>query len=110
MARRRSGCRKYFQSLLTILFFAGLLTAGGGYFFWRALTFPYKGYPQPVKDVEVRKGQRTALILRHLREAGIVRDEAREVDLMHAVDAQQQHVPHVEVVMTMTLLRRRDER
>jgi UPF0755 protein len=75
MARRRSGCRKYFQSLITILFFAGLLTAGGGYFFWRALTFPYKGYPQPVKDVEVRKGQRTAIILKHLREAGILRDE-----------------------------------
>jgi UPF0755 protein len=75
MARRPSGCRKYFQSLLTILFFAGLLTAGGGYFFWRALTFPYKGYPEPLKDVEVRKGQRTAIILRHLREAGILRDE-----------------------------------
>jgi len=75
MARRPTGCRKYFQSLLTILFFAALLTAGGGYFFWRALTFPYKGYGQPVKDVEVRKGQRTALILRHLSEAGVLRDE-----------------------------------
>jgi len=28
-----------------------------------------------VKDVEVRKGQRTAVILRHLQEQGIVRDE-----------------------------------
>ena len=51
------------------------MAAGGGYFLWRALTSPYKGYPQPVKDVEVRKGQRTAIILRHLREAGVLRDE-----------------------------------
>lgn len=49
--------------------------AGGGYFFWRALTSPYKGYPQPAKDLEVRKGQRTAVILRHLQGQGIVRDE-----------------------------------
>jgi UPF0755 protein len=51
-----------------------VLTIGGGYFFWRALTEPYKGYPQPVKDVEVRKGQHTATILRHLQAQGILRD------------------------------------
>jgi len=55
--------------------FAIVLLIGGGYFFWRALTFPYKGYPQPVRDVEVRKGQRTAAILHHLQERGILRDE-----------------------------------
>ena len=54
--------------------FAIVLLIGGGYFFWRALTFPYKGYPQPVRDVEVRKGQRTAAILHHLQERGILRD------------------------------------
>lgn len=63
------------QSLFTIAIFAVLLLAGAGYFFWRALTSPYKGFPEPVRDVEVHKGQRTALILRHLREAGILRDE-----------------------------------
>jgi len=50
------------------------LVAGGGYFFWRALTSPYKGYSEAIKDVEVRKGQRTAIILRHLQQAGILRD------------------------------------
>jgi len=52
-----------------------ILAAGGGYFFWRALITPYKGYSQPMKDVEVRKHERTAIILRHLREQGIIRDE-----------------------------------
>ncbi len=52
-----------------------VLAVGGSYFFWRALTSPFKGYPQPVKDVEVRKGQRTVIILRHLQAQGIVRDE-----------------------------------
>ncbi len=52
-----------------------VLAIGGGYFFWRALTSPYKGYPQPFKDVEIRKGQRTAIILRHLQQQGILRDE-----------------------------------
>jgi UPF0755 protein len=66
---------KYLQSLFTIVFFAVLLAVGAGYFFWRALTSPYKGFPGPVRDVEVRKGQRTATILRHLQEQGILRDE-----------------------------------
>ena len=52
-----------------------MLAAGAAYFFWRALTSPYKGYPQPAKDIEVRKGQRTAIILRHLQQAGVLRDE-----------------------------------
>jgi UPF0755 protein len=52
-----------------------LLLAGGGYFFWRALQSPYKGYPEPARRVEVRRGQRTAAILRHLQSEGILRDE-----------------------------------
>ncbi|HUJ15024.1 MAG TPA: endolytic transglycosylase MltG [Thermoanaerobaculia bacterium] len=52
-----------------------ILAAGGGYFFWRALTSPYKGYLQPFRDVEVHKHERTATILRHLREQGVIRDE-----------------------------------
>src|SRR6266508_3407905 len=47
---------------------------GRGWFFWRALTDPFKGYPGPKKDVEVRKGQHTATVLRHLEEQGILRD------------------------------------
>jgi UPF0755 protein len=35
---------------------------------------PYRGFTEPAKDVEVRKGQRTSVILRHLQQAGVVRD------------------------------------
>ncbi|MGZ4808312.1 MAG: endolytic transglycosylase MltG [Thermoanaerobaculia bacterium] len=75
-ARRpaRRGCRKYFTSFATILVFLVLIVIAGGYVFWRALTSPYKGFDAPRKDVEVRKGLRTASILRHLQEQGIVRD------------------------------------
>ena len=52
-----------------------LLTIGGGWFFWRAMNSPYKGYSEPAKRVEVRKGQRTATILHHLQSEGVIRDE-----------------------------------
>ena len=52
-----------------------LLLIGGGWFFWRAIQSPYKGYGEPARRVEVRKGQRTALILRQLQSAGVIRDE-----------------------------------
>ena len=71
----RRGCRKYLQSLFTIGVFAVLLLAGGGWFFWSALESPYKGYPEPARRVDVRKGQRTAGILRRLQTAGVLRDE-----------------------------------
>ena len=51
-----------------------LLAVGGGWFLWRAVTSPYKGYPQPSKMVEIRRGLRTAAILRHLQAEGVVRD------------------------------------
>jgi UPF0755 protein len=35
---------------------------------------PYKGFAGPARDVEVKKGQRTSVILRHLQEAGVLRD------------------------------------
>ena len=38
------------------------------------MTVPYKGFSTPVRDVEVKKGQRTSVILRHLQEAGVIRD------------------------------------
>src|SRR5438093_3919590 len=72
---RRTCVLKFLTSLFTVAIFLFILAICGVYFFWRALTSPYKGYPQPVKDIEVRKGQRTATILRHFREQGIIRDE-----------------------------------
>ncbi len=71
----RRGCRRSLQSLLTIFVFAVLLLAGGGWFFWSALQSQYKGYPEPARRVDVRKGQRTAAILKRLRTAGVLRDE-----------------------------------
>ncbi len=41
---------------------------------WRALTTPFKGYPEAVRDVEVRRGVKTSAIIRHLQLQGIVRD------------------------------------
>lgn len=36
---------------------------------------PYKGWSEPAKRVEVRRGQSTSLILQQLRKAGVLRDE-----------------------------------
>src|SRR5207244_11979459 len=72
---RSGGCRKVAPSLGTIAIFAVLLAAGGGWFLWRAVTSPYKGYSEPAKLVEVRKGLRTSTIVRHLQQKGIVRDQ-----------------------------------
>jgi UPF0755 protein len=55
--------------------FAILLAAGGGWFLWRAVTSPYKGYSEATKLVEVRKGLRTSTIVRHLQQQGVVRDQ-----------------------------------
>ncbi|MEK6371485.1 MAG: endolytic transglycosylase MltG [Acidobacteriota bacterium] len=52
-----------------------LLAAGGGWFLWSAVTSPYKGYSEPKKLVEVRKGLRTAAVVRHLQAEGVVRDQ-----------------------------------
>ena len=62
------------QSLLTIVAFSVLLALGGAYFFRRAITAPHKGYPEPFKQVEVRRGVKTSSIVRHLQQQGIVRD------------------------------------
>lgn len=62
------------QSLFTIGVFAVIFLLAGGYFFYRALRSPYKGFPEPKKEVEVRRGQPTAVILRHLQREGILRD------------------------------------
>lgn len=63
------------QSLFTVGVFLVLFVAGGGWFLWRALTSPYKGYPDPSRNVEVHKGLRTSAILHRLQTAGIVRDQ-----------------------------------
>jgi UPF0755 protein len=52
-----------------------LLLAGAGWFFWNAIQSPYRGYSEPAKRVEVRKGMRTAAILRELQNEGVIRDE-----------------------------------
>ncbi|HEX2121305.1 MAG TPA: endolytic transglycosylase MltG, partial [Thermoanaerobaculia bacterium] len=52
-----------------------LLGIGGGWFFWRAVRTPYKGYAEPSKRVEVRRGQRTQSILQLLQREGVLRDE-----------------------------------
>lgn len=58
-----------------MLVFGVLLAIGAGWFFWNALQSPYRGYPEPRKIVEVRKGARTAAILRQLQGEGVIRDE-----------------------------------
>ena len=52
-----------------------LLLIAGGWFFWRAMRTPYKGYTEPSTRVEVRRGQRTATILQQMQKAGVVRDQ-----------------------------------
>ena len=78
-ARRRSGrgsgCRKYARSLLTILIFAILFAVAGAFFFWRALTTPYRGFTAPKVQVEVRKGWTSATILEQMRKHGVLRDD-----------------------------------
>lgn len=52
-----------------------LLGAGGGWFFWRAMREPYKGYSETKKRVEVKRGQRTQAILQLLHKEGVLRDD-----------------------------------
>lgn len=62
------------RSLMTIAIFAILLAIGAGWFFWRAVREPFKGYPEQAKRVEVRRGQNTSTILENLRKEGVLRD------------------------------------
>lgn len=63
------------QSLMTIAVFGVLLAIGAGWFFWRAVREPYKGYPEAKKRVEIRRGLRTAAILQELKREEVLRDE-----------------------------------
>jgi UPF0755 protein len=60
---------------MTIALFAILLAIGAGWFFWRAVRTPYKGFAAPSTRVEVRRGQNTSSILESLRKAGVIRDQ-----------------------------------
>jgi UPF0755 protein len=60
---------------MTIAIFAVLLGIGAGWFFWRAMRTPYKGWTEAKQRVEVRRGQRTSSILQLLQKNGVVRDE-----------------------------------
>jgi UPF0755 protein len=55
--------------------FAVLLGAGGGWFFWRAMREPYKGYADEAKRIEIRRGLNTTSILQNLQKEGVLRDE-----------------------------------
>ncbi len=63
------------RSLITVAVFAVLLAIGAGWFFWRAVDTPYKGYTETKKRVEIKRGLRTSSILQQLQKEGIVRDE-----------------------------------
>lgn len=52
-----------------------LLGIGAGWFFWRAVRTPYKGYTDARRDVEIRRGLRTSAILKQLQREGVLRDE-----------------------------------
>src|SRR5687768_969627 len=62
------------RSLMTIGVFAVLLAIGAGFFFWRAVSTPFKGYAEPTKRMEVRRGQNTSAIVQNLQKEGLVRD------------------------------------
>lgn len=63
------------RSLVTVGIFGVLLAIGAGWFFWRAVDTPYKGYTEPKKRVEIRRGLRTSTILQQLQKEGVLRDE-----------------------------------
>ncbi len=63
------------RSLMTIAVFGVVLAIGAGFFLWRAVREPYKGYSEPKKRVDIRRGLRTAAILQQLQKEGVLRDE-----------------------------------
>jgi UPF0755 protein len=63
------------RTLMTIAVFAILLAIGGGWFFMRAVRSPYKGFSEPSKRVEVRRGRNTSAILTTLQKEGVLRDQ-----------------------------------
>ena len=75
------------RSLVTVAIFGVLLAVGAGWFFWRAVREPYKGYPEPKKRVEIRRGLRTAVILEQLQNEGVLRDEWIPLVYMKALRA-----------------------
>ena len=75
------------RSLVTVAIFGVLLAVGAGWFFWRAVREPYKGYSEPKKRVEIRRGLRTAVILEQLQNEGVLRDEWIPLVYMKALRA-----------------------
>ena len=63
------------QSVVTVGIFAVLLAIGAGWFFWRAVRTPYKGYTEQKKRVDIRRGLRTSSILQQLQKEGVLRAE-----------------------------------
>lgn len=55
--------------------FAAAFAVAGGFFLWKALTEPYKGFAEDVARVEVKRGWKSSTILKHLQQAGVLRDD-----------------------------------
>ncbi|HVT43095.1 MAG TPA: endolytic transglycosylase MltG [Thermoanaerobaculia bacterium] len=71
---RRRG-RKYLQSFGILLLFFFLFTLAAGFFFWKALVTPFKGYQNDSQVIEIRRGTNSAMILRDLQKHGVLRDD-----------------------------------
>ncbi len=52
-----------------------MFAVAAGYFIWRALTTPYKGYAGEQTRIEVRRGWNSRTILENLRQNGVLRDD-----------------------------------
>jgi UPF0755 protein len=70
--KRRGGCGR---SLAILVVFAILFGVAGAFFFWRAITTPYKGFTEETTRVEVQRGRSTGAILRRLVDKGVLRDD-----------------------------------
>lgn len=73
--KRKKGCRRFFGPAVTLIVFPTLFLIGGGIFFWRALSVPYKGFDEPSLLVEVERGQSAPEIMRRLQAEGVLRDD-----------------------------------
>lgn len=76
MARARRGCFSVVMRSAGILAVFGILFAAGlGYFLWRALNTPFRGYDEQAVIVEIPRGWHSGAILERLRREGVLRDD-----------------------------------
>lgn len=72
--KSRPGCALFSSAAIIITFVIALVVAGA-FFFWKAMTTPYKGFQGESARVEVRKGMPTGTIMKRLQRAGVLRDD-----------------------------------